>query len=92
MGARPSTKHQLDRCDNEGDYNLSNCRWVTAKENENKKDKTRMLSWAGKTQNATEWAKELGFSVSTFFSRLNKWGEAEAFSRPHGPTGPKRQS
>lgn len=41
MGAKPTHAHQLDRIDSNGDYEPSNCRWVTKSENMiNRKVKT----------------------------------------------------
>lgn len=44
MGDKPTPKHQLDRIDNDGNYEPNNCRWVTPSENAlNKEHKSGTL-------------------------------------------------
>lgn len=43
MGKRPSPDHSLDRRDNNADYGPHNCRWATAKEQQQNRSDNRII-------------------------------------------------
>jgi hypothetical protein len=74
MGTKPSPKHSIERINNNGDYELSNCRWATTKEQRRNTRQTINVTFNGKTQCLSDWAKDLGFNVNTLYSRINVHG------------------
>lgn len=74
MSPRPSPKHSLDRIDKDGHYEPSNVRWATQAEQLRNQQRTRNLTFRGKTQCLTDWAAEAGLSKSVLRTRLDLLG------------------
>jgi hypothetical protein len=80
MGDRPDDK-SLNRIDNDGPYDPSNCEWASRRVQARNKTTNRLLTHEGKTQPLAAWAEELGINRNTLNTRLRRgWSVTRAFN------------
>lgn len=82
MGERP-TGLTLEREDVDANYEPSNCRWATYKEQNRNKTNGTSLEFDGKIMSVTEWAEFLGVRRGVLFGRLNSgWSVEKTLTTP----------
>lgn len=82
IGPRPDGA-TLDRIDNDRGYEPGNVRWATRREQSENRFDTRLITHEGRTQTITAWAREVGLSAPTLWSRINAgWPVREALTDP----------
>lgn len=68
----------IDHINVNGDYEPSNCRWVTVKEQANNKQNTVYITYNGETHTIPEWSRITKINKRTLYTRYyrdNKIGE-----------------
>lgn len=82
----------IDRIDVNGNYEPSNCRWITMEEQQWNKRNTKYVTINNETKTIKDWSEENGISAHNIWYRLSQGYEGEDLIKPVSNKKAIRQS
>lgn len=84
MGIPDNKKLTLERIDVNGNYELSNCKWASMKQQQRNKRNNNVIEFNGESLCLSEWCEKLNLKRSTLRNRLTVrgWSIEKSLSTP----------